>query len=80
MISSLLNAFGSDAGLVAEFWVAVFELFASIQQLTLFFKVVFHHIDVIFICLVVDAWVFKEQYAEFVEGCSYFDTLLFPGG
>ena len=75
MISSLLNEFGSGTNEVVIFWLDVFDVLASVVQVTYLFKVVFHHVDVVLIVLHVDARVSNQKDAEFVKALSYFLAL-----
>ncbi len=77
MVTSFLDRLRSYACLVAQFGVAVFEDFATVEFLTLSFKVLLHHVDVIFVHLMIHSGISNDQNSEFVEtSCDLFAFLL----
>lgn len=76
MVSCLLNEFWCSSDLVVTFRLNVFAaVFSSVKHIAGLFKVVLHHIDVVFVVLRVDSWVPNEQNAELVKTLSHFLAL-----
>lgn len=78
MVSGLLDRFRSNTCLIAELWEAIFELFTSVEPFADIFKIFFNHVDIFFIGLLLNARVFNEDDAEFVQRSSDFSALLLP--
>ena len=78
MVTSFFDRLRSYACLVAQFGVAIFEDFATVEFLTLGFKVLFHHVYVIFVHLVIHSGVFDDQNSKFMETSCDFIAFLLP--
>lgn len=71
-------SFWSDARLEMQVRPTVLQLLTSIMHLRNFIKIPFDQVDVLLICLHVDARISESQNAELVEGLCHFDALFFP--
>jgi hypothetical protein len=67
--SSLLTLWGHTC-LEVEFWLAILKLLSVVVFAGLKLKVLFHHINVVFVVLFVDAGVAPDQDTELVERLS----------
>jgi hypothetical protein len=67
MVTSFLNRLGSHACLVAQFGMAVLEDLATVEFLTLSLKILLHHVDVVFVHLLVHSGISNDQNSEFVK-------------
>ena len=80
MIAGLLDGLVCCSSLVAQLWVAVLELLASVESLSLLVEVLFHHVDVVLVCPEVDAGVFDNGNAVLVETLGNFLALQLVSG
>ena len=58
--------------------MTIFEDFSTVEFLALFFEVIFYHIDVLFVCLMINSGVLHDQNTKFVQRSCNFCTFSFP--
>jgi len=70
VIAGAFDSLWGDTCLEVVLWFAILELVAIVQLAGLKLKVLFHHVQVVFIVLFVDARVPDNQNTEFMERLS----------
>lgn len=80
MIAGLLDSLVCCSSLVAQLWVAVLELLASVENLSLLVEVLLHHVDVVLVCPEVDAGVSYNRNSVLVETLGDFLALQLVSG
>jgi len=58
--------------------MTILKDFSTVEFLSLFFKVIFYHVDVLFVCLVINSRVFNDQNTKLVQRCCNFGTFFLP--
>ena len=60
VVTSDLNLFGSSSNLVVPLGLDVGHVLTIVEFFASFFKVVFHHVNILVIVLFVSTWVFNH--------------------